>query len=119
MVRRSPHPVLEHRMVETMTKRRGIRLVGGAQAEMVKRIGLVKIAQSTAKIFYESGETFVIAPNNVNDRHFFEGYHLAMEVPPNMHERLGFDSFLGRWMSGNEGRPAFFINEAQYMAYAT
>jgi len=64
-------------------KASGIRRVGGAQAEMARQLGLVKITGRSAALLWEMNMPFVMAGSRVAPYHFFAGpYPLAHEVDP-------------------------------------
>ena len=98
-----------------------VKRVTGAQADMAKRIGLVKITASSAEQLFDLGVPLVIVGNKVNDYHFFGGFHLAMRVDSERYlgEGLTFKQMLNNWAYYNEnsetGKAAFFVR-SQYVA---
>lgn len=94
-----------------------VKRVSGAQAEMVRRLGLVKIAESSARDLFDLGVPLVVAPSKVNDYHFFGGNNLAMHVDSQRYlaEGKSFDVFRNAWCSYNEnsemGKIAYFVDE--------
>lgn len=99
-----------------------VKTVRGSQAEMAKSdLGLVKIAESSARDLFDMGIPFVIVGNNVNSYHFFGGWNLAFRVNPQRYAEEGwsFDQFVNNWSVYNEnsetGKAAFFVDE-KYVA---
>ena len=98
-----------------------VKTVRGAQAEMVQKLGLVKISESSAEDLFNFGVPLVIVGNNVNDYHFFGGWHLAMHVDSQRYlsEGVPFSVMRNRWSSYNEnpetGKIAYFVDK-QYVA---
>jgi hypothetical protein len=84
---------------------------------MARRLGLVKIAKSSAKDLFELGVPLVLVGNKVNDHHFFGGWHLAMDVDSQryLREDESFDSLVNNWSHYNEnpetGKAAFFVDK--------
>ena len=102
----------------------GLKLhrVGGAQAEMGKRLGLIKITKASAKELFEHGVPIVMVGSNVNDHHFFGGWNLAYEVDPRRVESQGstFDvvaNSFGAHLEPELGRhTAFFVAKTKLPA---
>ena len=94
-----------------------IRRVGGAQAEGARRLGLVKVDRASAERLWNAGVQIVVVGSNVNDFHFFKGWHLAMQTDPDRisSEGLTFSQFANNWSYYNEdpetGKIAFFMYE--------
>jgi len=94
-----------------------VRRVGGAQAEMALRLGLVKVDTKSAERLFNAGVQFVVVGSKVNDYHFFGGWHLAMEIDPARYKAEGvtFRSFINNWSYYNEtsetGKAAFFVDK--------
>lgn len=98
-----------------------VKRVTGAQADMAKRLGLVKITASSAEQLFDLGVPLIIVGNKVNDYHFFGGFHLAMRVDSERYlgEGWTFKQMVGNWSQYNEnnetGKAAFFVR-GQYVA---
>jgi len=94
-----------------------VKRVKGAQADMARSLGLVKIAKSSAKDLFELGVPLVLVGNKVNGHHFFGGWHLAMDVDSQRYLREGesFDALVNNWSHYNEnnetGKAAFFVDK--------
>ena len=94
-----------------------VKRVSGAQAEMVRRLGFVQVAESSARDLFDLGVPLVVAPSKVNDHHFFGGYNLATHVDSQRYlaEGKSFDVFRNAWRSCNEvpetGKIAYFVDE--------
>lgn len=95
----------------------GVVRVHGAQADEVKRIGLVKITRASAEALFDLGVPIVIAPNKINSYHFFHNFRLAMEVDSDrfLSEGWSFSSLVNDWSYYHEnsetGKIAFFVEE--------
>lgn len=98
-----------------------VQRVRGAQADMVKRLGLVKITASSAEGLFDLGIPLVIAPSKVNDYHFFGGWGLAHRLDSERYLSEGwtFKRMVGNWSNYNEnsetGKAAFFVDQ-KYVA---
>lgn len=96
-----------------------LRRVSGAQAEMAKRLGLVKITRASAKYLFDMGVPLVIVGNKVNDFHFFGGWRLAFNLDSQRYldEGVSFESMVNNWSAYNEnpetGTIAFFVSEKE------
>jgi len=94
-----------------------VKRVIGAQADMVKRLGLVKITKSSAEGLFDLGIPLVVAPSKVNDFHFFGGWGLAHRIDSDRYLSEGwtFDMLVNNWSFYNEnsemGKIAFFVDQ--------
>lgn len=94
-----------------------IRRVRGAQAEMGRRLGLIKVDTASAERLFNAAIPLVIVGTNVNTYHFFAGWHLAMEIDPVKYkgENWTFRQMLNNWSYYNAdpetGKAAFFVHK--------
>ena len=101
-----------------------VKKVGGAQAEGARRLGLIKIAESSARNLFDLGIPLTVVGNNVNDFHFFGGWHLAYPLDSQRYNEDGvsFDRFLNQYLAYLEpelGRSAAFFVDQKYVSDAS
>ena len=94
-----------------------VKTVKGAQADMARSLGLVKIARSSAKDLFDMGVPLVLVGSKVNSHHFFGGWHLAMRMDSQriLEEGYDFDRYVNNWSYYNDnnetGKAAFFVDK--------
>jgi len=90
-----------------------IKRVGGAQAEMARSLGLIKIDRPSAKLLYNAGVPLVMVGSNVNSFHFFGGWGLAHHVnTAKASQEKSFDSYansFGFYLEPELGRGVSFF----------
>lgn len=66
----------------TIEKTGPLKLVGGAQADGARSLGLTKISEESARRAWNAGLPIIFVGNKVNDFHFFKGWGLAQIHQP-------------------------------------
>lgn len=96
-----------------------VKRVKGAQADGARKLGLVKIAESSARDLFDMGIPLVYAGSKAAPWHFFEGWGLAGVLDSQRYHQEGvpFERFRNRFNANSDelGRVAFFVDN-KYVA---